>query len=98
MLLIRIGWHPATIRGGSANAVQILAKIFGIDASAPQSRDIRNVDLKNFDLVIAIENNAAAVVEGLGVADCHLQVWPIRDPWGAISLPRRSDIRPLPET
>jgi protein-tyrosine-phosphatase len=64
------------------NAVHILKKTFGIDASGHQPRDVRKVDLTRFDLVIAIENNAAAVVRELGVPDSQLQVWPIHDPWG----------------
>lgn len=64
------------------NAVHILKNTFGIDASGHQPRDVRNVDLTRFDLVIAIENNAAAVVRELGVPESRLQVWTIRDPWG----------------
>jgi protein-tyrosine-phosphatase len=64
------------------NAVHILKNTFGIDASGHQPRDVRKVDLTRFDLVIAIENNAAAVVRQLGVPDSQLQVWPIQDPWG----------------
>jgi protein-tyrosine-phosphatase len=64
------------------NAVFTLKKTFGIDASAHQPRDVRAVDLNRFDLVIAIENNAAAVVRELGVPESRLQVWTIQDPWG----------------
>ena len=64
------------------NAVHILNETFGIDASGHQPRDVREVDLTRFDLVIAIENNAAAVVRELGLPDSRLQVWAIRDPWG----------------
>lgn len=64
------------------NAVHILKSTFDIDASGHQPRDVRGLDLSQFDLVIAIENNAAAVVRDLGVPDSRLQVWPIRDPWG----------------
>ena len=64
------------------NAVHILQRSFGIDASAHQPRDVAGLDLSGFDLVIAIEQNAAAVVRGLGVQESKLQVWPIRDPWG----------------
>jgi protein-tyrosine-phosphatase len=64
------------------NAVHILKNTFRIDASWHRPRDVRQVDLTRFDLVIAIENNAAAVVRELGVPESRLQVWPIRDPWG----------------
>jgi protein-tyrosine-phosphatase len=64
------------------NAVLILRSTFGIDASAHEPRDVRKLDLNSFDLVIAIEKNAAAVVRELGVPDSKLQVWPIHDPWG----------------
>ena len=64
------------------NAMHILKTTFGIDASEHQPRDVRGLDLTRFDLVIAIENNAATVVRELGVPDSRLQVWTIRDPWG----------------
>jgi protein-tyrosine-phosphatase len=62
--------------------MHILKTTFGIDASGHQPRDVRGLDLTRFDLVIAIENNAATVVRELGVPDSRLQVWTIRDPWG----------------
>jgi protein-tyrosine-phosphatase len=64
------------------NAGHILKNTFGIDASRHRPRDVRTVDVTQFDLVIAIENNAATVVRELGVPGSRLQVWPIRDPWG----------------
>ena len=64
------------------NAVHILRSTFGIDASGHRPRDVRELDLSDFDLVIAIENNAATVVRELGVPESKLKMWPIRDPWG----------------
>jgi len=68
--------------GDASNAVHVLRQTFDIDASRHQPRDVRSLDLSSFDLIIAIENNAAAVVRELGVPESRLQVWPIRDPWG----------------
>lgn len=79
-------FESAGIRPQSAaeasNAVFILRQTFGIDASAHQPRDVRGLDLKAFDLIIAIEENAATVVRELGVPEEKLTVWPIRDPRG----------------
>jgi hypothetical protein len=62
--------------------VHILRNTFGIDASGHQPRDVRGLDLNEFDLIIAIENNAAVVVRELGAPESKLQVWSIQDPWG----------------
>jgi protein-tyrosine-phosphatase len=75
------GIRPQTAAEAS-NAVFVLRNTFGIDASAHQPRDVRELDVNGFDLVIAIDNNAAAVVRELGVPESKLIVWPIRDPWG----------------
>ena len=79
-------FESAGIRPQSAadasNAVHTLRNTFGIDASGHQPRDVRSLDIDSFDLVIAIENNAAVVVRELGLSESKLQVWPIRDPWG----------------
>ena len=75
------GIRPQTTADAS-NAVYILRNTFGIDASGRQPRDVRGLDLNIFDLVLAIENNAAVVVRELGVPESKLTVWPIRDPWG----------------
>jgi protein-tyrosine-phosphatase len=65
-------FESAGIRPQSAaeasNAVFILRHTFGIDASAHQPRDVRGLDLKAFDLIIAIEENASTVVRGAGRA------------------------------
>ena len=66
----------------ASNAAHVLQHTFGIDASEHQPRDVRSLDLTGFDLIIAIENNAAAVVKELGAPESKLQVWPLPDPWG----------------
>jgi protein-tyrosine-phosphatase len=75
------GINPQTATAAE-NAVYLLHHTFGIDASAHQPRDVRSLDLEGFDLVIAIEKNAAVVVRQLGVAESKLRIWPVRDPWG----------------
>ena len=47
---------------------------------------MRGLDLNAFDLVIAIENNAAVVVRELGIPEAKLQVWPIGIHGAEISL------------
>jgi protein-tyrosine-phosphatase len=69
-------------RKDTSNAVHILRHTFGIDASGHQPRDVRGVDLNRFDLIVAIERDAAVVVRELGTPESKLQVWPIQDPWG----------------
>lgn len=64
------------------NAVFILRDRFGIDASAHQPRDVRNVDLTGFDMVITIGSNSADVVKTLCVPKSRLIAWSIPDPWG----------------
>jgi protein-tyrosine-phosphatase len=59
----------------ASNAVFVLRQAFGMDASAHQPRDVRGLDLCGFDLIVAIEDNAAAVVRELGVPESKLQVW-----------------------
>ena len=66
----------------ASNAVHVLAHTFGVDASAHQPRDVRQVDVNRFDFVVVIEKDAAAVVRALGVPESKIQLWPIPDPWG----------------
>jgi protein-tyrosine-phosphatase len=75
------GIRPQTAREAS-NAVFVLRQTFGIDASGHKPRDVRELDLSSFDRIIAIEDNAAAVVRQLGVPESKLEVWAIQDPWG----------------
>src|SRR5262245_15345908 len=62
------GIKPARA-GDASNAAHILRHTFDIDASGHQPRDVRSLDLGRFDLIIAIESNAAAVVRELGVPE-----------------------------
>jgi protein-tyrosine-phosphatase len=64
------------------NAIATLRSTFQIDASSHQPRNVRDLDLGEFDLVIAFERNVAEVVRGLGVPESRLKVWPVPDPWG----------------
>ena len=64
------------------NAIFILRDRFNIDASAHQPRDVRDVDVEGFDLVIAIGDNAAAFVKAMGVPEPKVTTWAISDPWG----------------
>lgn len=64
------------------HVLQRAGRVPQVDASGHQPRDVRNVDLAGFEMVIAIGSNAADVVEALGIPKSKLIMWSIPDPWG----------------
>lgn len=64
------------------NAVYTLKKNFGIDASGHVPRDVRTLDLRHYNLIIALEKDAAKFVQGLGASASKVKLWKVRDPWG----------------
>ena len=76
------------------NALHTLRETFGIDALAHQPRNVRDVDLAKFDLIIAFRDPAsgggratasddpAAILRSIGAPESKLEVWKVGDPWG----------------
>jgi protein-tyrosine-phosphatase len=66
------------------NAIFTLKNNFGINASGHVPRDVRTLDMADFDfdLIVALEKSAARIVESLGVPAAKVKLWKIRDPWG----------------
>jgi protein-tyrosine-phosphatase len=64
------------------NAIYTLRETFGIDASAHQPRNVRDVDLTVFELIIALDRDVLAILRKLGVDDEAIRLWAVRDPWG----------------
>lgn len=64
------------------NAIFTLKNTFGIDASNHVPRDVRSLNMADYDLIIALEKSAAAVAERLGAPPSRLKLWNVRDPWG----------------
>ena len=81
-----VSFESAGIRPQSArdadNAVFTLKKNFNIDASGHVPRNVRAVDLTRFNLIIALDNEAARIVRELGVPESKLKCWKIRDLYG----------------
>lgn len=64
------------------HAVFTLKNNFGIDASGHVPRDVRTLNIADYDLIIALEKSAARVVENLGAPASKVKLWKIQDPWG----------------
>jgi len=70
--------QPAT---DAANALHTLNKNFGIDASGHTPRNVRELDLNQY-LIIVLDKSAVEIVEALGPRSSKVKLWNIRDPWG----------------
>jgi protein-tyrosine-phosphatase len=64
------------------NAIFTLKNNFGIDASGHVPRDVRRLDMADYDLIVAFEKSAARIVESMGVPAPKVKLWKIRDPLG----------------
>jgi protein-tyrosine-phosphatase len=65
------------------NAIFTLKNNFGIDASGHVPRDVRTLDMADYDLIVALEKSAARIVESLGAPAAKVKLWKVRDPWGS---------------
>jgi protein-tyrosine-phosphatase len=64
------------------NAIFTLRNNFGIDASGHVPRNIRTLNIADYDLIIALDKTAVRVVEDMGARPSLVKVWKVRDPWG----------------
>ena len=64
------------------NAIFTLKNNFGIDASGHIPRNVRSLEMADYDLIIALEKRAVAVAHALGAPASKLKLWKIHDPWG----------------
>lgn len=70
--------------GDAENAIYTLKSFLNIDASSHQPRDIREVDVNAFDIVVAMDSFIAKKFMALFPAYPaeRLIKWKIQDPWG----------------
>lgn len=76
------GFHPQSAHDAE-NAIYIL-KLRGIDASSHRPRDIHDLDIDSFDLVVVVDNCIARQFHKAFPSYPREQVvkWKISDPWG----------------
>lgn len=80
-----VAFESAGIRPQSApdgNTTYSLMTNFSIDASRHVPRDVRALDLAEYDLIIALDRAAANQLEDMGVPAPKMTFWKTRDPWG----------------
>lgn len=83
----RVEAASAGVRPGSpedaSNAIFTLKQV-RIDASAHIPRDLRHVDLSDFDLIVTMDNHVAQELKRLypELADSRITKWRIKDPYG----------------
>jgi protein-tyrosine-phosphatase len=67
------------------NAIETLRRNFGIEASSHVPRDVAQVDLSLFDLIVAIDdpggNQVFNALKERGVPKSVLLKWKVSDPW-----------------
>jgi len=77
------GIRPGSI-GDMTNAVYMLKRLLNIDASGHRPRDVREVDLEAFELLVAMDNHVARELLQLfpALPLDRLIRWRIKDPYG----------------
>lgn len=78
------GTRPGT-PADARNAIETLRLEFGIDASGHLPRDVRDIDLRDFDYVIAIDDDRGprkVAQELRKLIPREIIEWRIRDPFG----------------
>ena len=69
-------------KASDAQSAVIALKVeFKVDASGHVPRDIRSLDLNDFDQIIAMDKYVAAELRKL--TDRDILIWKIEDPWGS---------------
>ncbi len=74
------GLHPQTA-GDAQMAINALRVHFQIDASGHAPRDVRALDLAEYDRIIAMDKYVARELKTLTAHE--VLVWNIKDPWGS---------------
>lgn len=65
------------------NSVSLASELAGVDISEHQPRDVRELELSSFDVVIALDESIAAELEAVPLPpSCRLVRWDVRDPYG----------------
>jgi protein-tyrosine-phosphatase len=77
------GLHPGSV-DDTKSAIFTLKSLFDIDASGHRPRDIHNVDVATFDLVVALDTAVAKEFQTMfpSFPSDHLKNWKIKDPYG----------------
>ncbi len=78
--VLSAGIHPQKAEDAQC-AINTLKLDFNIDASAHIPRDIRTLDLTEFDQIIAMDKHIAMELRKL--TDREISLWKIQDPWGS---------------
>src|SRR3990170_3719787 len=73
------GMRPQPPEDGS-NAIEALAVAYSIDASSHVPRDVRDIELDSFAVIVAMDRRIARELKGLSAS--KPVVWEIADPWG----------------
>lgn len=69
-------------RGVAENAVSVVKEMTGVDISGHRARDVADVDLTEFDRVIALDRMVAEELAPIVPSDLTLVVWAVGDPYG----------------
>ena len=76
------GISPQTA-ADAENAIYTLKRNYNIDASNHVPRDVRSLNLAEYELIIALEKRVAEqLVRELGASANKVKVWKTSDPWG----------------
>ncbi|MBW2063095.1 MAG: low molecular weight phosphatase family protein [Deltaproteobacteria bacterium] len=81
------GLHPQKVSDAKM-AIQTLKMCFGIDASSHIPKAVTDLQLDNFDYVVAVDKSIAKRLSAVPLE--RLIVWNIPDPWGDDLLEYRS--------
>lgn len=63
------------------DAVLVMREL-GLDISGHRSREVPQLDLRNFDLIIAMTSQIGCILRSLGVEECRLRELNVPDPYG----------------
>jgi len=77
------GFRPQ-VAEDAENAIYTLKKLLGIDASRHRPRDIHEIDVHSFDLVVTMDGQVAKQFKEKfkNYPLERLAIWKIKDPWG----------------
>lgn len=74
------GINPG-IQSDAEDAIYTLSRL-GIDASGHVPRNLHEIDVSEFDFVIAMDKRVAQQIPRSGLPDSKLIIWKVTDPYG----------------
>jgi protein-tyrosine-phosphatase len=73
----------ANSTGANPYAIQVMRTMFGINISSHKSRNVREVSVKDFEYIIAMDDNVKEDLRGIWPSiNSRLVSWNIKDPYG----------------